>query len=167
MRYVVRGAGTPSILVRFLFCRYSLSPASVFDSAQRSSVSRCSTSRITGTANNGKKRLWVAAIDQSPKPGTDPSHAAFHLTGQDEKNLAMRGFMSLPPCAGNGRGCTSGTDCCGGYCAPGADGGAAMCQSMPSGCSQNGDKCNVNGDCCNAASGVTCIAHVCSEPTPQ
>jgi hypothetical protein len=38
---------------------------------------------------------------------------------------------------------------------------------MPSGCSQNGDKCNVTSDCCNAASGVTCIAHVCSEPTPQ
>jgi hypothetical protein len=25
----------------------------------------------------------------------------------------------------------------------------------------------VSSDCCNAASGVTCIAHVCSEPTPQ
>jgi hypothetical protein len=38
---------------------------------------------------------------------------------------------------------------------------------MPSGCSQNGDKCNASSDCCNAASDVTCIAHVCSEPTPQ
>ena len=63
------------------------------------------------------KQLWVAAIDQNPKPGVDPSHPAFHLTGQDESNLAMRGFWSLPPCAQDGQGCASGTDCCGGYCA--------------------------------------------------
>jgi hypothetical protein len=113
------------------------------------------------------KQLWIVAIDQNPKPGVDPSHAAFHLEGQDEANLAMRGFMSLPPCAGDGQGCTSGTDCCGGYCENGADGGPPTCRSTPNGCAQNGDKCNVTSDCCNAASGVTCIAHVCSEPTPQ
>jgi hypothetical protein len=121
---------------------------------------------LTG-ASTVVKQLWVAAIDQNPKPGVDPSHAAFHLQGQDETNLAMRGFMSLPPCAQDGQGCQSGTDCCGGYCADGADGGAPVCRSMPMGCSMNGDKCNTTSDCCNAASGVTCIAKVCSEPTPQ
>jgi hypothetical protein len=115
----------------------------------------------------GTKQLWVFAIDQNPKPGVDPSHPAFHLTGQDETNLAMRGFWSLPPCEQNGQGCQSGTDCCGGYCAPGDDGGAPVCRSMPQGCSQNGDKCNTTADCCSSAQGVTCIAHVCSEPTPQ
>ena len=64
------------------------------------------------------KQLWVAAIDQNPKPGVDPSHPAFHLTGQDEANLAMRGFWALDPCKGDGRGCASGTECCGGYCEP-------------------------------------------------
>jgi hypothetical protein len=113
------------------------------------------------------KQLWIAAIDQNPKPGVDPSHAAFHLTGQDETNLAMRGFYSLPPCAKNGMSCMSGTDCCGGYCSASADGGAAVCGSVPSGCSQNGDKCTQTSDCCDASSGVTCINHVCSEPTPQ
>ena len=113
------------------------------------------------------KQLWVAAIDQHPKPGVDPSHAAFHLQGQDEGNLAMRGFMSLPPCAGDGQGCASGTDCCGGYCSGGGDAGGPMCTSKPPVCSQNGDKCNVTSDCCHASAGVTCIAHVCSEPTPQ
>jgi hypothetical protein len=113
------------------------------------------------------KQLWIAAIDQNPKPGVDPSHAAFHLTGQDENNLAMRGYYALPPCAQNGQSCSSGTDCCGGYCAGGADGGAPTCQSMPSGCSQNGDKCTTSSDCCGASAGVTCINHVCSEPTPQ
>ena len=38
----------------------------------------------------------------------------------------MRGFMSLPPCAQDGQGCASGTDCCGGYCAGGGDGGAPV-----------------------------------------
>jgi hypothetical protein len=127
---------------------------------------------LTGPAETagsvaGTKQLWVAAIDQNPKPGVDPSHPAFHLEGQDETNLAMRGFWSLPPCAQNGSGCQEGTDCCGGYCATGSNGGAPVCQSMPQGCSQDGDKCASSSDCCNASQGVTCIAHVCSEPTPQ
>jgi hypothetical protein len=121
---------------------------------------------LTG-APSATKQLWVVAIDQNPKPGVDPSHPAFHLQGQDEANLAMRGFWSLPPCAQNGGACQSGTDCCGGYCAGGTDGGAPVCQSMPQGCSQNGDKCTQTSDCCNSPQGVTCIAHVCSEPTPQ
>ena len=121
---------------------------------------------LTG-ASTVVKQLWVAAIDQNPKPGVDPSHPAFHLQGQDESNLAMRGFWSLPPCAPERTGCSSGTDCCGGYCIGGADGGAPVCQSMPSGCAQDGDKCNVASDCCGASTGVTCINHVCSEPTPQ
>jgi len=127
---------------------------------------------LTGPAETagsvaGTKQLWVAAIDQNPKPGVDPSHPAFHLEGQDETNLAMRGFWSLPPCAQNGSGCQEGTDCCGGYCATGSNEGAPVCQSMPQGCSQDGDKCASSSDCCNASQGVTCIAHVCSEPTPQ
>src|SRR5262249_22034896 len=47
------------------------------------------------------KQLWVAAIDQSPKPGKDPSHPAFHLTGQ-APNLALRGYWALAPCKSNG-----------------------------------------------------------------
>jgi len=113
------------------------------------------------------KQLWVAAIDQNPKPGVDPSHPPFHLTGQDEGNLAMRGFWALPPCKANGNSCSGGTDCCGGYCAAGEDGGAPVCQSQPQGCSQNGDKCNATSDCCNASAGTTCINHVCSEAPPQ
>lgn len=125
------------------------------------------TGPAEGAGGTAVKQLWVAAIDQNPKPGVDPSHAAFHLTGQDEANLAMRGYWSLPPCAGNGQGCASGTDCCGGYCAPSGDGGAGMCTATPPMCSQNGDKCTKTSDCCNAPLGVTCIANVCSEPTPQ
>jgi hypothetical protein len=126
------------------------------------------------------KQLWVAAIDQNPTPGVDPSHPPFHLTGQVETNLAMRGFFSLPPCAGDGSSCASGTDCCGGYCAPGTstsseagapEGGAAtgggVCRSTSAGCSSNGDKCVATADCCGASQGVTCINKVCSEAPPR
>ncbi len=106
------------------------------------------------------KQLWVAAIDQNPVPGKDPSHPPFHLTGQAQ-NLAMRGFWALPPCKSDGQSCEGGTDCCGGFC--NQDG---MCNSTNTGCSQNGDKCNASADCCNASAGVTCINHVCSEPPP-
>jgi hypothetical protein len=116
----------------------------------------------------GTKQLWVVAIDQNPAPGTDPSHPPFHLTGQDEQNLAMRGFWALDPCKGDGQGCQSGTECCGGYCdgSGGPDAGGPICKSTAS-CGQNGDKCEQTSDCCNAAAGVTCINHVCSEPTPK
>jgi hypothetical protein len=116
------------------------------------------------------KQLWVAAIDQNPTPGKDPSHPAFHLTGQDEGNLAMRGFWALSPCQPDGSSCASGTECCGGYCSggPAGDGGAgSMCSSTSQGCSQNGDKCNTTADCCGASTGVTCINHVCSEAPPK
>ena len=143
----------------------------------------CTTSPCTEV-----KQLWVAAIDQNPKPGVDPSHAAFHLTGQEESNLAMRGFWALPPCKTDGNSCSTGTDCCGGFCAPeagdagissedggvSADGGspaptpaAGICRSSSSGCSTDGDRCNTAQDCCSASSGTTCINHVCSEASPR
>jgi hypothetical protein len=109
------------------------------------------------------KQLWVAAIDEKPQPGKDPSHPAFHLTGQVETNLAMRGFWALDPCKGDGQGCQSGTECCGGYCDASTGG---LCTSQSGGCSQNGDKCNADADCCHAPEGATCINHVCSEAPP-
>jgi Bacterial Ig-like domain (group 4)/WD40-like Beta Propeller Repeat len=127
----------------------------------------------TTTPCSEVKQLWVAAIDQNPKLGVDPSHPPFHLTGQNESNLAMRGFWSLPPCKGDGQSCGTGTDCCGGYCSSGSgDGGAEAgsgqtCQSMSMGCANNGDRCNASTDCCNASSGTTCINHVCSEAPPK
>ncbi len=53
------------------------------------------------------KQLWVAAIDQNPTPGKDPSHPAFLLPGQDETTLNLRGFWALDPCKGSGQGCAS------------------------------------------------------------
>ena len=126
---------------------------------------------LTGVAYNGEgsgvKQLWVAAFDQVPVAGKDPSHAAFYLPGQDATTLNMRGSWALDPCEGDGLGCQSGTQCCGGYCAPGAGDGGLVCASTSTGCSQDGNKCAKSSDCCNASSGTTCINGVCSEPPPQ
>ena len=76
------------------------------------------------------------------------------------------GFWALDPCKGDGAGCATGTECCGGFCdGSGADGGL-VCKSAGT-CSQDGDKCTVTSDCCNAAAGSTCINHVCAEPGPH
>jgi hypothetical protein len=132
---------------------------------------------LTGPAfvaeGTGVKQLWVAAFDQAPVVGKDPSHAAFYLPGQDSTTLNMRGYWALDPCEGDGVGCQSGTQCCGGYCAAGAgdagagDGGGFVCASTTSGCAQDGDKCTTSSDCCGASTGTTCINGVCSEPPPQ
>jgi hypothetical protein len=120
--------------------------------------------RIEG--KDAVKLLWVAAIDLNPVAGKDPSHAAFLLPGQDENSVNMRGFWALDPCKGDGAGCASGTECCGGFCdGTGGDGGL-VCKSAGT-CALDGDHCNVTADCCNAASGSTCINHVCAEPGPK
>ncbi len=123
----------------------------------------------------GVKQLWVAAFDQSPTPGKDPSHPPFYLGGQSTTALNTRGYWALPPCEPDGQQCQTGTDCCGGYCdgisdagVDGGDGGPVSVCGQPTGgsCSQNGDKCTKTADCCNAPTGVTCINGVCSEPPP-
>ncbi|MBL8608169.1 MAG: hypothetical protein JNL38_12665 [Myxococcales bacterium] len=121
--------------------------------------------KLTG-AKDVVKQLWVAAIDLSVTPGTDPSHPAFLLPGQDETSVNMRGFWALDPCKGDGKGCTSGTECCGGFCDGSGPEGALVCKSAGT-CANDGDHCETTADCCNAATGTTCINHVCAEPGPK
>jgi hypothetical protein len=115
------------------------------------------------------QQLWVAAFDQSPTAGTDPSHAPFYLGGQNPSALNLRAYFALAPCLANGVSCQTGTDCCNGYCDGIADGGTdgGLVCGQPSGCSQNGDKCTTTASCCGAVTGTTCIGGVCSEPPPE
>ena len=121
----------------------------------------------------GLKQLWVAAFDQAPVAGVDPSHPAFYLGGQDTGALNARGFWALSPCLPDGQTCQTGTDCCNGFCnAPEDDGGldaggGALVCGQPSGCAPDGSKCKTSADCCNAPAGTTCINSVCSEPPPE
>ena len=115
------------------------------------------------------KQLWVAAIEQSPKPGTDPSHSAFRLPGQalnytdaagtPQNSLNMRGFWALDPCRSDGSACGTGSECCGGYCE------GATCKSAPPPCASDGDKCATSADCCDKS--LSCINKVCSLPGPK
>ncbi len=107
-------------------------------------------------ANDGpaSKKLWVSAISIGAAPGTDPSHAAFYLPGQELASGNIRAFSTLSPCKTNGQGCTSGVDCCGGACNAGSCG-------APSGCSNVDEKCTTSADCCGT--GLQCINGFCSQ----
>jgi hypothetical protein len=117
------------------------------------------------------KKLWVTAIDINGTPGQDWSHPAFYLPGQELGGGNIRAFWTLPPCAQNGSSCTSGTDCCGGFCRQVSDDGGvefACVPPPPAGCSYVNEKCTSTAECCNAAaSGIDCIGGFCAIPTPK
>jgi len=121
--------------------------------------------RITGTPNNGKKRLWVAAIDKDPKPGVDPSHPAFFLEGQNEATTNMRGFWALSPCipsdAEPPQPCAAGFECCSGFCDDN------VCVTPHDfACVGAGEACTTDADCCNGPL-VACIAGKCIPQLPK
>lgn len=125
---------------------------------------------VDGTEGSGTKQLWVAALDVAgaAPSGKDPSHSPFWLPGQDPTTRNMRAYWALDPCKTDGESCSSGTDCCNGFCDASNDAGTAICGSSTTGCSQLGDRCDVAADCCNDVSAnVSCINHVCSEVAPN
>ena len=128
----------------------------------------------TGPAR--RKKLWIAAIDQDVTAGADPSHPAFYLNDQELEAGNKRGFWVLDPCAQSGASCSTGDQCCTGFCRAGsaADGGAAdggtglVCVPPPTtGCAQEYEKCTVTTDCCGAAQGFQCINGFCAQPPPK
>ena len=128
----------------------------------------------TQEAGNGaikgyRKKLWVAAINIDGKAGTDISHPAFLLEGQEMEAGNMRGFWALDPCKADGAGCEGGDECCNGFCratSDGAGGTKNACVAPPTGCANESEKCTVTADCCAATQGTTCIGGFCTAPTP-
>jgi len=113
---------------------------------------------------NGK--LWVSAIDIGGTPGTDISHPAFYLDGQELAADNLRGYWVLPPCEANGTSCTSGDECCTGFCrGTGASDESEVCVVPPAGCSNEYEKCTKSSDCCNTAD--ECIGGYCSVTIAQ
>ncbi len=114
------------------------------------------------------KQLWVAAIDANPAPGTDASHPAFWLPGQDNGDQNMRGYWALDPCKAIGQGCDAGFECCDGACRADST-GTKVCTKPPAGtCANVGDKCTTDADCCNSSSGAYgCIGGFCAQSRPQ
>jgi hypothetical protein len=109
------------------------------------------------------KKLWVAAIDLSAPPGSDPSHPAFYLPAQEILAGNSRGFWVLDPCKQDGQSCQSGDQCCNGYCEPNGDGGALVCSQPPSNnCAGLQDKCTPTIPCCDPTN--QCINGFCAQP---
>jgi hypothetical protein len=118
----------------------------------------------TSLAQATVKKLWVAAIDLSAPAGSDPSHPAFYLPAQELLAGNSRGFWVLDPCAQAGASCTSGDQCCGGFCSQGVDGGLA-CTGAATTCSGVQDKCTTASDCCDNTN--LCIAGFCAAAPPK
>jgi hypothetical protein len=113
---------------------------------------------------NGKRRLWVAAIDGDIKTA-DPSHPAFYLEGQ-ENTPNMRAFWALsqciqtPPPGDTGMMCKANLECCSGFCVE------DVCVDKTSqGCAGIGEACMTAGDCCNQAL-VSCVDMKCKVIPP-
>jgi hypothetical protein len=117
-----------------------------------------------------QRQLWGAAIDISAD-GTytkDPSHPAFYLSGQEFGTGNHRAFAALDPCRKDGDKCTSGIDCCGGYCY--LDGqpeltepvGTCSPKRKEMECSRPDDRCSVASDCCGSDPPLNCIAGFCA-----
>jgi hypothetical protein len=107
-------------------------------------------------ANIATKKLWMAAIDLNPKPGQDPSHPAFYIPGQELHGVNSRPFFALEPCVSDRGTCSSGVDCCSGFCRDG------YCVAPPQDqCSKIDERCKTNADCC-ADSPAQCIGGFCA-----
>lgn len=113
------------------------------------------------------KKLWVAAIDMPPKPGTDPSHPAFYLPAQELYAGNSRAFWVPDACQENGKSCVSGDECCGGYCRANADGVAVCMDELPpASCAMEYENCATDQDCCAVPeSPLTCINNRCAQST--
>lgn len=107
------------------------------------------------------KQLWVTAVDPNAPIGSDPSHPAFWLPGQELNNNNMRGNAALNECKDIGEVCEAGYDCCGGYCVEDPNmPGVFVCSDEVPMCSPNGSACETSADCCDEA--AECIGGFCS-----
>ncbi len=122
------------------------------------------------------KKLWVAAIDLNPAPGTDPSHPAFYLDGQELLAGNSRGYFVLNACetaysAANPSAslCTSNLDCCTGeICQLDAPAGPnSHCQTAPStACVADGAACVTGQICCDTSALCSQQTNTCVVPPP-
>ena len=100
------------------------------------------------------KKIWVAALDVNAPPGTDPSHPAFFLPGQELESGNIRAFAALEPCRENGNSCESGVDCCCGFCTEGKCACKTTCAKLDERCTTAADCCDPNHVCLGGFCGV-------------
>lgn len=113
-----------------------------------------------GTAGAGRRQLWVAAVDSTPTPGTDPSFSPYWLPQQDVHDENMAAFWTQEACHMDGLSCATSGECCSGFCRDSGSGPVCVPPSMVS-CSHESEACTMDGDCC-AGEGTTCIGNRCT-----
>ena len=120
-----------------------------------------------------QRQLWGTALEISPD-GTytsDRSAPAFYLPGQEFGTGNHRAFAALDPCHQEGDSCTSGIDCCGGFCKIEEPVGefagepVGTCSPKENPCAGRDEGCVTDQDCCNepGQAVATCIAGFCAE----
>ncbi len=119
----------------------------------------------TNYAQVTPKKLWVAAVDLNAQGGTDPSHPAFYLPGQELMAGNMAGVWALDPCKADGSSCTSGDQCCNGFCDPNAAGMNVCGPKQSNQCAKEQEHCMTAADCCNPMD--QCINNFCSIVAPH
>jgi hypothetical protein len=82
----------------------------------------------------------------------------------------MRAFTALAPCRANGEQCTSGVQCCDGFCrAKNTSSDTPMFECVPppnNSCAKESEACQTTADCCDAL-GNLCINKRCALVTPD
>ena len=119
-----------------------------------------------------QRQLWGAAIniDADGNYQKDPSFPAFYLSGQEFGTGNHRAFAALDPCHMDGDSCTSGIDCCGGFCYTSEPTGefaqpVGTCSPPQQMCAKRDDRCATTADCCPPEGGAPanrCIAGFCA-----
>jgi hypothetical protein len=104
-----------------------------------------------------QRQLWGTAVDVSAtgKYTVDASHPAFYVTGQELGTGNHRAFTALDPCHADGASCTSGVDCCGGFCTNGS------CGAPQARCSNADETCGAGHTCCDSS--FQCIGGFCEQ----
>lgn len=116
-----------------------------------------------------RKRIWVSAIkprgtraELNEGELTDLSSPPFYLEGQGETGNT-RAFAALNPCKPTGNECTSGLDCCTGFCNITPGQATGQCVETVS-CAKANERCETDANCCPAAPGQQpniCIGGYC------
>jgi hypothetical protein len=108
-----------------------------------------------------QRQLYGAAVDVRTDGHytADPSHPAFYVTGQELGTGNHRAFTALDPCHADGAACTTGVDCCGGFCTNGT------CGVPAPRCSNIDEACGSGHSCCDTT--AQCIGGFCEKPVIQ
>lgn len=119
----------------------------------------------TTTCDSGTpqtKKLWVAAVDKTWTPGTDPSHPAFYLPGQELVAGNSAAYWVNQACGTVGATCSVDADCCQTPTAtscridlPATNPVTRSCQPA-SACLPAGATCTTDADCCGTPA-VRCL----------